>query len=702
MFAKKESGGIPLITAGRSEKSPLFYNLYFFVYLTFYELVFHGTHFKLFEGNTLRILGFSLLLSFIPSFLCGLFGGTGGRIVATVFSVLITLLFITQMIYHAVFQNYISLMGTLQYANQAADNRATVWTNIKAHPLLILFFVLPAVLGIFVIWKFLKIRRSPLIISIVQLLAFVVLYPTFILAVHTEKQDAFSAYNVYKNYPSVDMAVEKLGVFETFFVDIRAGITKKNNGSELTFANVTTEEAATTEASRPKTSSATDAALEMARRASATDATTEEVVEIDTSPNVLDLDFAKISEEGGDGVANLSEYFKTLSPTNKNEYTGMFEGYNVIWITAEGFSGYLLKTGMFPTLKRMATEGFNFTNFYTPIWYGSTLGGEYANLTGNPPRNGGYLSMSYSGRNGNTMRFTLANLLNNRGYTSYGFHNNDATYYDRNISHPLLGYDWIANGTGLDAQTNEYGNVPWPQSDLVMIEDTFEKYSKKQPFHLYYLTVSGHVEYNFGGNAMSSKHRDLVENLNYSEKTKAYIACQYELELAMSELISELKMNNLYDKTVIILSADHVPYNDLDCLDELAGHDLSSDFATYKSSLIIFSGAMEESVTVKKPCSSLDILPTVLNLMGLPYDSRLITGQDILSDSPGLVFFPDQSFITDEFAYNAANGRTTHNGYETDVDGATLSYWQSYVANKYIAANGITDYDYYRYIPEDK
>ena len=707
MSEQNETIRIPLIRTNDRGISPLFYNLYFFVLLTYFEILFHGAHFKVFDKNTLRIVVFSLILSFIPSLICGLIGGTGGKITATVFSAGLMLLFIVQFIYHAVFRNFISLVGTLQYANQAADNRATVLTNIKAHPVLLLLFVIPTILGIFIIWKFLNIKRSPKMISLIQLLAFIVLYPTFIISMSAAKKETFSAYNVYKHYPSVDMAVEQLGVFETFFVDLRVGLTGgSKNGAELTFSGLSNEQPSTADATtehQTSVSTSTDAVLEMARRASTTDAEPEEeAVVVDTSPNVLTLDFDRISQAGGDGVAGLSEYFKTLTPSKKNEYTGMFEGYNVIWITAEGFSGYLLKTGLFPTLSRMANEGFHFTNFYTPLWYGSTLGGEYANLTGNPPRNGGYLSMSYSGSNGNTMRFTLANLLNNRGYKSYGFHNNDATYYDRNISHPLLGYDWIANGTGLDAQTNEYGNVPWPQSDLVMIEDTFEKYSKKQPFDLYYLTVSGHVEYNFGGNAMAAKHKDLVEGLNYSEKTRAYIACQYELELAMSELISELKMNNLYENTVIILCGDHVPYNDMDCLSDLAGHSLNSDFKEYKSSLIIFSGGMKEPVTVSKPCSSLDILPTVLNLMGLPYDSRLITGQDILSDSPGLVFFADQSFITEDFIYNAANGQTSHNGYNVEVDPETLDYWQNYVANKYIAANGITDYNYYSYIPEDQ
>ena len=64
---------------------------------------------------------------------------------------------------------------------------------------------------------------------------------------------------------------------------------------------------------------------------------------------------------------------------------------------------------------------------------------------------------------------------------------------------------------------------------------------------------------------------------------------------------------------------------------------IRDNFDLYRNGLIIWSSSMEAPVKVSKPCSSIDILPTVSNLFGLEYDSRLITGKDILSDSEGLV-----------------------------------------------------------------
>ncbi|MBO5413225.1 MAG: LTA synthase family protein, partial [Clostridia bacterium] len=58
-----------------------------------------------------------------------------------------------------------------------------------------------------------------------------------------------------------------------------------------------------------------------------------------------------------------------------------------------------------------------------------------------------------------------------------------------------------------------------------------------------------------------------------------------------------------------------------------------------------------------KYCSSLDVLPTVLNLFGFDYDSRLLMGRDIFSDSEPFVIFSNRSFILKNGRYNATTKR---------------------------------------------
>lgn len=673
----------------------------FTVMLIYYEMLFHGINFELGDGNILVILAFAICCGGVYGVVTGMFAPVVNKIIATVLTLFTGVLFVAQNVYHSVFNNYLSVMGTIQFGNQAADNADTVLANVREQAFDTALLAVPMVAAIVCIWAFMSFERRKWWVNLACAGGTLTVYVFAIMTLWALDSDIYSSYKVYRNYTSVDLSVQKLGVMESFAVDVREGLfgdRKSNAGIQFASSgDIASETEVRTEAS---TEAVTDTQTEAATSETVTsEATTEEEVVIDTSPNVLDIDFGRLNElAGSDAVASLSSYFESLAPTKKNEYTGMFEGFNVIWITAEGFSGYALESGLYPTLEKLSDEGFVFKNYYQPLWYGSTLGGEYANLMGSLTKNGGYLSMCRAAKNENGMTFSMGNTLKRLGYSCYAFHDNDYTYYDRNITHPALGYEWIASGSGLEYQTDENGNDIWPQSDAVMLEETFNKYTEDEPFHLYYLTVSGHVPYVFGGgNTMSTKNRELVENLNYSDTTKAYLASQYELETMLSELMDMLEKKKLADNTVIVLAGDHVPYDNMEVLDELAGRELEDEFEAYESTLVIWSGAMDEPVRVDKVCSSIDILPTMLNLMGAEYDSRLIIGRDILSDSQGLVLFADRSFITDDYIYNANTGAAVSRG-SAEVDEAAIEAMKLYVSDKFTAADNITETGYYSYV----
>lgn len=76
----------------------------------------------------------------------------------------------------------------------------------------------------------------------------------------------------------------------------------------------------------------------------------------------------------------------------------------------------------------------------------------------------------------------------------------------------------------------------------------------------YYMTVSGHMDYDFGGNSIASKNKNKVDNLPYSEEAKAYLATQIELDKALELLINKLEESNKLNDTIIVLLGDHYPY----------------------------------------------------------------------------------------------------------------------------------------------
>ena len=129
-----------------------------------------------------------------------------------------------------------------------------------------------------------------------------------------------------------------------------------------------------------------------------------------------------------------------------------------------------------------------------------------------------------------------------------------------------------------------------------------------------------------------------------------------EFDLAVEYLIEQLRQAGKLEDTVIVISGDHYPYGlTLSEIQELRGGPVDTSFELYRSSLIIWSGDMTEPVQMDKPCCSADIMPTLANLFGLDYDSRLLAGRDILSDAPGLVIFSNRSFISELGRYDAAS-----------------------------------------------
>ena len=407
--------------------------------------------------------------------------------------------------------------------------------------------------------------------------------------------------------------------------------------------------------------------------------------------NVMDLDFdTLILEENNRTIRSLTEYFAHSIPSQKNEYTGMFEGYNLIMFVAEGFSHFAVREDVTPTLYKLVHEGFHFTNFYTPSFGVSTSDGEYIACTGLLPKSGVW---SFSRSSNNYLPFVMGNQLKRLGYNTVAYHNHTHTYYNRHQTHPNMGYVYKGVGSGLELPRNL-----WPNSDLEMMEATMDEFIHNQPFHAYYMTVSGHLEYNFGGgNAMSTRNRDAVEHLPYSNANKAYIACNIELDKALEYMLLRLNQAGIAENTVIVLSSDHYPYglDGTNGISEFLGHRVDRNFELYENNLIIYAQGMEP-VTVDKPSSSLDIIPTISNLMGLEFDSRFLMGRDILSNSDPLVIFMDRSFITDK-------GRRIRGGEFIPNPGVTVDenyadYIRAVIDAKFSVSTSILDLDYYRII----
>lgn len=430
-------------------------------------------------------------------------------------------------------------------------------------------------------------------------------------------------------------------------------------------ADITTATEAATETATEAATEATTAVEETTEPAA--EETTEPVVEETTEPIpeetepreyqphvISGLDFGELAEAEKDStLKTLYAYLDSLTPAMENEYTGLFEGKNLILITAEAFNYAIIDPELTPTLYRLSTQGIQFNNAFVPLWTGNTSGGELAVFSGLAMN----CEMLYYSRQ--KPFNTIGRQLMNQGYFSRAYHDHLYTFYDRNLTHEDLGYEkFIGIGNGLEEGVEEV----WPASDLEMIDFTVPQYIDQQPFSIYYMTCSAHCRYNFLGNAQSKKNQDLVQDLPYSEGLKAYIACNLELEKALTSLVAQLEEAGIADDTVIVMTSDHFPYglgtawgNNHNCLAELYGVKNYDTIERDRNTLIIWSGCLEgKDIEIDAPVCSLDILPTLSNLFGLEYDSRLTVGRDVFSTEEAIVPWPDYSWVTELGKYDCS------------------------------------------------
>ena len=166
-------------------------------------------------------------------------------------------------------------------------------------------------------------------------------------------------------------------------------------------------------------------------------------------------------------------------------------------------------------------------------------------------------------------------------------------------------------------------------------------------------------------------------------------------------LVKQLEEKGIADKTVIAISADHYPYGlEKAEIDELAGHEVESNFELYKSSFILWT-KNRDAIVIDKPCSSLDIIPTLSNLFGLEYDSRLLMGSDILSSSDPLEIFSNRCFITDKAMYNSKT-KEVINLTENQLEEEYINNINKIISRKFIFSAEILDRDYYSYVFGDE
>lgn len=605
-----------------------------------------------FNINTLIVTVFSFIYITLFSFVTNVFCEKANKIITVFLTIIITFFTLAQIVYYnfynSIFSFYSLTTGTgqvLHFWSMIVEVIVRIWYVFA-------LILIPAILFIIFNNKIFEYKRNKGIILYTFIIGLIVsVLSSYVLIKKYDKGQLYSLNNlIYKTHAPM-LTINKTGLLTMEVIDIY----RYFFGFEENF-----------------------------------DIKKDEVKNVSKKIeyNKLDIDFDKLIEESNDEtIKSMHEYFSSLTPSEKNKYTGMFKGKNLIFITAEAFDTIAIDENITPTLYKIANNGFIFNNYYQPLYPVSTSDGEYMNVMSLIPKEGVW---SFYKTSKNYMPFGIGNMFKKLDYNTYGFHNHNYNYYHREKSHTNIGLTYYGCGNGLEKKMN---CKHWPNSDFEMIKATTPYYlNDDKPFMTYYMTVSGHLNYNFSGNNMASRNKSKVKNLNYKDSIKAYYATQIEFDKAIEELLNELEESGKLDDTLIVIAPDHYPYGlttkDMNTVSRI---DRTDKFENYHTSLIMYNPKIENKV-VDKAISGIDILPTIYNLFGIDYDSRLLMGSDIFSNTEHIVILSDRSFITSKGKYNSITGEFSN----SNVSKEYIDNINKIINEKFKMSSLILEKDYYK------
>ena len=615
-----------------------------------------------------RYAGYLVLFGLLGGALCTLVVSSLPKVLRQITGVFLVaaqvLLAEVQLVYQNIFGNFMPLNQVSMGENVMESFGAQILYCIRGNLPRILLLLLPLLAAILCLALQraqalkLRLRRQQALASFAVLL---VLLLTITGSMYAGRNKPFSVYHTFTNVDtSTDSSYKKVGMLATTAQELRYMLFGSGGNIDITPSSLNTSDA-------PRTYNC-------------------------NSYNVIEgIDFTALADSADSDILKATdEYLANVTPTRKNNYTGLLKDYNLITICAESFCPWFISEELTPTLYKLSHTGIIFQNYYG-TFQSVTTNGEYTMCMGlYPDMSRTKTDSSFNVAGTNYLPFCLGNALKGMGYQTWAYHDYIGDFYNRNITHANMGYTFKAADSGLDMK------IDWPSSDLEMMEASVDDYiNSGEPFHAYYMTFSGHYQYNWD-NAMSAKNRDAVKDLPYSEPVKAYIACNLELEYALEYLTRRLEQAGVADKTCIVLTNDHYPYGLTEAeYNELAGQTLDTTFEKYRNSFICYVPGLSENIVADEYCSTADILPTLLNLFGADYDSRLLAGTDALSSGIHVAVLSDKSFLTKTFRYDAGTETVIPADENITISDELAEAYRLYVDSRFQLSSNILNSDYY-------
>ncbi len=712
----------------RRWKSWLFQSLLFSGYFAFIELFFHITEELEFTSRFIYPILFALPVGFLFSAIFSLFETKINCILSTVIAGFFGVWFLTQIIYSSVFMTYMEFNKISMGGDVAKDFGTEMVDAIIANiPKIIAVALITAVFSL-VLFLYLRPKKQTIVVSGASLILCLLLHLFARGMLYIGEEGAFSPANMYVQHPRIlDNNIENFGVMTSLRLELYDLLFYHPSDNGPSFESIDND------ILNPGGDDTDPPYIHPDVTQDPNDTNFPDDSD-QTGPvpppepvklkNTIDINLdAMIAQESNKNLLAIHNYVKSQQGTYTNQYTGMFEGYNLIMICAESFTDHMIDPELTPTLYKLSTNGFVFNNFYG-MFKSITTNGEYAFCTGLIPNTVGKTddlkkNSTFLLSADKYLPYCMGNVFNDFGAFSAAYHNNTGSYYRRELTHPNMGYQLVRfmdgayeNGVFDTSRKLTFSTgKKKPNSDEEVAVQTLDDYLSNKDengnvkqFTAYYMTYSGHHPYygiddkDHTKSPMAFVNRERVDNLDVSERLKTYLACNLEVEDMLTVIMKRLEEEGCLENTVIVLTNDHYPYGLYDSeYRKLAGKSVDAAFGIYENAFICYNAGMEKPIEIDTPCCTVDIIPTLLNLFGYDYDSRLLAGVDVLDIRTfHVAMLYNKSFVTDKIKFNASKNKVTYLVDKSTVSDAYVQACISYVQNKFEMSLQIIENDYYK------
>ena len=402
-----------------------------------------------------------------------------------------------------------------------------------------------------------------------------------------------------------------------------------------------------------------------------------------------------ISNESSNKLNNINNYLINNTISDYNDYTGLFEGKNLIVIMMESVNEIFINKDLYPNFYKLYSEGISFTNNYSPRNSCATGNNEFSAMTGIYSIQNNCTANVYRK---NTYPYSIFNLFNNAGYKTMSMHDYTEAYYYRSIIHQNMGSGKYYGVQDLGIPYyNEYKN--WASDeDFMKVAMDITLSDTNEPFMLWLTTVSSHQPY-VQSSIEGDKYLSITEDTGYPMDLRRYMSKLKTLDNALGILLERLEESNELDDTVIALFGDHYPYGLKDStINYVLDYDLD-DYEREKTPFVIYNSEISPQ-SIDKYTSYINLTPTIANLFNLNYDPRLYMGYDVLSDDYwNVVTFADGSWKNNLVYYNAGTSNVKYY-VEDGMSIDEIKNINQIITNKMQMSRYIIENNYFKYLDE--